>query len=133
MPNTQLPFPLQATAHPRLHLTRADLPGLRTRVTSTHARYAAQLVQWVDAHADWQPRLDYPFVGGRTAEVELEESGNFVTNAALAYLVSGEARHLALAKRWALQMCKMPQGAADNYGFGPYIAGLARAYDWLYD
>ncbi len=66
-------------------------------------------------------------LGGRTGEVELEESGTFVTNAALAYLLSEEPRNRALAKQWALQMCEMPSGEAANYGFGPYIAGLARA------
>jgi hypothetical protein len=120
------------TNHPRLHFTADDLPSLRQKAQGSHGRYARLLIEWVDAHTDWQPRVDYPFPNGRTTEVELEESGIFVTNAALAYVLSQEKRHLDLAKQWALRMCEVPQEEADNYGFGPYVAGLARAYDWLY-
>jgi hypothetical protein len=119
--------------HPRLHFTTAGLPAMRERAGKSHARYARLLLDWVAAHADWEPRTAYPFTMARTTEVELEESGIYVTNAALAYVISHDRDHLDLARRWALMMCEVPQGSPDNYGFGLYVAGLARAYDWLHD
>src|SRR3954447_16813396 len=112
------------TVHPRIHFTASDLPILRRKADSSHARYARLLFEWVDSHADWQPRVDYPFQNARTTEVELEESGIFVTNAALAYVLSQQTRYLDLAKQLALRMCEVPQEQPDNYGFGPYVAGL---------
>ena len=119
-------------SRPRLHFRADDVPRLHEQARGSHARYAQFLYKWVDAHAAWEPPTVDAFENARTKEVILEEAGTFLTNAALAYVLSREERHLNLAKAWALKMCEVPKESPNNYGFGPYVAGLARAYDWLY-
>lgn len=117
--------------HPRLHFDAAGLAALRERARGAHRRYAERLYEWVERHRDWYPAVQR--AEREWDEVALEECGAFVTNAALAAAVSGEAAHLDLARRWALAMGGFPAGELRNYGLGGYAAGLARAYDWLYD
>src|SRR5205823_5659045 len=115
--------------HPRLHFDGAGLEALRARAAGSHQRYAALLVVWLERHRNWSPPTGLP--AGAWNEVLLEECGAFVTNAALAAVVTGERADLAIARRWALAMSEV--GPLPNYGLGTYAAGLARTYDWLYD
>ena len=118
-------------SHPRLHFDAEGRSGLRARAGGTHRRYAEMLFEWVERNREWSPPTGLP--DSALNEVVLEQSGAFVTNAALAHVLSREARHLELAQRWALAMCEVPRGELRNYGLGIYAAGLARAYDWLYE
>jgi hypothetical protein len=118
-------------AHPRLHFDAAGREELRERARGTHRRYADLLLEWVRAHSNWSPPAHLP--DEALDEVILEECAAFVTNAALAAVVSGEVAHRDLARKWALAMCDLPRGDLANYGLGLYAAGLARAYDWLHD
>jgi Domain of unknown function (DUF4962) len=117
--------------HPRLHFDVAGREELRGRAEGMHRRYAQLLFEWVERYREWTPPLETP--ESALNEVVLEECGAFVTNAALAFVLSGSDEHLALARRWALAMAEVPRGELRNYGLGLYLAGLARAYDWLYD
>lgn len=115
--------------HPSLHFDAKGLEQLRRRATGTHRRYAKMLFDWVDKNKRWSP-LDMPYPAGR--EVALEQSGAFVTNVALAFVLSQRDEHLRLARKWIMEMLEYPKNGVRNYGFGIYAAGLARAYDWLY-
>ena len=119
--------------HPRLHFTGDDVSKLREQARGSHARYANLLYEWVDAHASWEPPTVESFEQARTKEVVLEGAAAFLTNVALACVLSQKERYLKLAKSWALAMCDVPAGAPNNYGFGPYVAALGRAYDWLFE
>jgi len=117
--------------HPRLHFDANGLADLRERAEKTHRRYADLLMEWVEKNRGWSPLVDVP--DNKLTEVLLEESGAFVTNAALACALSGKAEHRELARRWTLAMCQVPRAPLKNYGLGIYAAGLARSYDWLHE
>jgi hypothetical protein len=117
--------------HPRLHFNSEGSVRLRRQASGTHRRYAQLLFNWVERHREWSPPKTLPEGSGN--EVILEESGAFVTNFALAYVISGDNEHIELARRGALAMCELPRGELPNYGLGIYAAGLARAYHWLPD
>jgi hypothetical protein len=104
---------------------------LRERAAGTHRRYAGLLLDWLERHRGWSPPTDLP--DSALDEVALEECGAFVTNAALAFVLSRRVDDRELARGWALAMCELPRAERRNYGLGIYAAGLARAYDWLYD
>lgn len=116
------------TVHPRLHFGPDGQTQLRKRAAGTHSRYARPLSEWVQRHREWGPPVGLP--PNQINEVVLEESAAFLSNAALAAVIGGDAE---AARRWALAMCELPQDESANYGLGIYAAGLARAYDWLYD
>jgi hypothetical protein len=119
------------TRHPSLHFDAGKLKQLRKQALGTHEVYANRLYAWVDEKKSWTP----PKITGIDGdEVPLEESGAFLTNAALAYSLSGKNEYLEISRKWALAMCEYPKDAIAirNYGIGIYAAGLARAYDWLY-
>ncbi len=118
-------------SHPRLHFDTIGRRALVARAGGTHRRYAQHLFGWIDRYQQWTPPRELPESSGN--EVALEETAAFVTNAALAFVLSDEDKHLEISKRWALQMCELPQGGLRNYGLGVYAAGLARAYDWLFE
>ena len=115
--------------HPFLHFDAAGLERLRNNKEESHLRYVKFLYQWVEENKGWVP----PRITGKDGdEVQLEECGAFVTNAAIAYCLSRKKEYLDLALQWALKMCEIPKGAVTNYAIGIYFAGLGRAYDWLY-
>ena len=115
--------------HPSLHFNAEGLQRLRRQASRTHRRYAEMLFEWVDRNRKWSPS-DMPYPSGR--EVALEQSGAFVTNAALAFILSRQDEYLQLCRKWISEMLEYPINEVRNYGFGIYAAGLARAYDWLY-
>jgi len=115
--------------HPSLHFDAKGLEQLRHRARQTHRHYAEMLYEWVDRNRSWSPS-DMPYPSGR--EVALEQSGAFVTNVALAYILSQRQEYLQLCRKWIVQMLDYPRNEVRNYGFGIYAAGLARVYDWLY-
>lgn len=117
------------TGHPSLHFNAAKLEQLRNQALVTHKVYAKRLYQWMEHNQSWMP----PGVtGDQGDEVNLEESGAFLTNASMAFCLSGRGEYLEVAKTWALKMCDFPDEIISNYGVGIYAAGLARAFDWLY-
>lgn len=116
-------------AHPRLHFDAQGLRALSQRAGRTHRRHLQLLLDWVDRNRRWQ----LPELPDRSQEVVLEQSAAFLTNAALAYVLARRPEDLHLARRWMLAMCRRPKTQVRNYGLGIYAAGLARAYDWLYD
>lgn len=117
------------SSHPSLHFNAARLKELRKLTHGTHERYANLLYQWIENKKAWSP----PFITGVDGEeVQLEECAAFLTNASLAYCLSRKKEYLTLSRRWAMAMCNIPEEAVRNYGMGIYVAGLARAYDWLY-
>ncbi|WP_073059112.1 DUF4962 domain-containing protein [Fodinibius roseus] len=116
-------------SHPSLHFDSKRLTQLRAQAKGTHVRYAQNLFQWVDKNKSWSPSR---VTGGSGDEVPLEEAGAFLTNASLAFCLSRKEQHFEIARNWALAMCEYPSGAIRNYGMGIYVAGLARAFDWLY-
>jgi|GEM_PF-2344639 len=118
-------------SHPRLHFDAASRELLRGKARTSHERYARLLFEWVEHNRDWKPPAQA--ASRPLGEVELEQSAAFVTNAALAAVLSGKPGHVELARTWALGMCASSSGAEDNYALGLYAAGLARAYDWLFD
>ena len=115
-------------SHPRLHFDHAGRNDLRDRARTTHQRYSELLLDWVGKHRKWTPpfpRVKEEFsLVGKGDEVLLEQCGAFLTNAALAYVLSEQQTHFELARRWALEMCRLERG---KYGLGSYAAGLARA------
>ncbi|MFQ6034901.1 MAG: DUF4962 domain-containing protein [Sedimentisphaerales bacterium] len=115
--------------HPSLHFDVEGLEQLRRRAKETHRHYAEMLFEWVEQNRNWSP-LDMPYPSGR--EVALEQSAAFVTNVALAFVLSQQDEYLQLCRRWVSQMLKYPKDGVRNYGFGIYAAGLGRVYDWLY-
>jgi hypothetical protein len=105
------------------------LEALRKNKEERHLRYVNFLYSWVEENKSWTP----PFITGKDGdEVQLEECAAFLTNASLAYCLSGKKEYLDLARQWALKMCEIPKGAVTNYAMGIYMAGLGRSYDWLY-
>jgi len=115
--------------HPSLHFNAEGLEQLRRQAKGTHRRYADMLFEWVKRNRHWSP-LDMPYPSGR--EVALEQSAAFVTNVALAFVLSQRDEYLQLCRRWVAEMLQYPKNGVRNYGFGIYAAGLARVYDWLY-
>jgi len=119
-----------SSRHPSLHFNDREKEKLLRRVRRTHSRYAGILCEWVDRYQQWSPSNLLDKLKGN--EVALEQCGAFITNAALAFVVSRRGKYLQLVQKWASEMCDYPQNEVRNYGFGIYAAGLARAYDWLY-
>ncbi|WP_226781315.1 heparinase II/III family protein [Oceaniglobus trochenteri] len=117
-----------------MHVDETRLAALRDGRDPVLAGYRDALVDWVDRHRDWTPPRDLTS-GSRTMEVLLEESAAYLTNAALAALITQEPRHLDLARTWARALARLPgQGVwANNYAFGVHAAGLGRALVWLHD
>ena len=94
--------------HPSLHFDSGKLEQLRSQANGTHQIYATRLYQWVDEKKSWSP----PKITGIDGdEVQLEESAAFLTNAALAFCLSGRNEYLELSRRWALAMCGYPKNA----------------------
>lgn len=116
--------------HPFLHFDSKRLDILRKNKEEGHLRYVNFLYQWIEENKSWIP----PFITGKDGdEVQLEECAAYLTNASLAYCLSKKKQHFDLALQWALKMCEIPKGAVTNYAMGIYMAGLGRAYDWLYN
>jgi len=120
-----------AAGHPSLHFDADGLQRLRRRAKGKHRRYAEALYKWVDRYHTWMPpAIPEPAAAG--AEVPLEHTSAFVTNAALAFVLSQRDDYLQLTRKWASVMCENPGEKCPGYGSGIYAAGLARVYDWLY-
>ena len=117
------------STHPSLHFTTGELQLMKKNASGTHQRYAEQLYRWVDSHSEWSPPI---MEGGAGSEVALEETGAFLTNAGLAWVLSGKKRHFELARSWSLAVCSQRVETLRSYGRGVLAAGLARSYDWLY-
>jgi hypothetical protein len=115
---------------PRLHFHASDAARFRRGLEGRHGRYARLLFAWVERNRDWTPLRDSP--DRKFRNTILEEEGAFITNAALAAVLSGRREHLDLARRRALAMCEWPRDGFDYYSLGVYAASLARAYDWLF-
>jgi hypothetical protein len=118
-------------SHPRLHFSAEGRKSLRARAQHSHRRYAALLLAWVEQNRQWMPPSKPS--PEPLNEVVLEQCAAFLTNAALAFTLSEREEHLELARCWATAMCKAPLENSKNYGLGLYAAGLARAYDWLFE
>ncbi len=115
--------------HPSLHFGHDQIETFRERASGTHQRYSQILTKWVEEHRSWSPpRLN----GGTGAEVALEETGAFLTNAALAWVISEDEEVLAVALDWARTVSAQGIEGIRSYGRGALAAGLARSYDWLY-
>jgi hypothetical protein len=117
------------TVHPSIHFNPSKLKDIQRKAHGSHKLYVDRLYQWVEKNKSWNPPK---ITGGKGSEVQLEESAAFLTNLSLAYCISRNMEYLRLAKKWALKMCDYQERAIRNYGIGIYVAGLARAYDWLY-
>jgi len=117
-------------SHPSLHLTDDSLSRLRGNAAGSHRRFAERLQQWMEENREWIPG---PPPSGDGAEVFCEETAAFVTNGALACLLSRDSRDLAAARNWILALSESPLPNDRNYGRGILAAGVARAYDWLFD
>ena len=91
--------------HPSLHFDAKGLEQLRHQARRTHCHYAEMLYKWVDRNRSWSPS-DTPYPSGR--EVALEQSGAFVTNVALAYILSQQQEYLQLCRKWIVQMLDYP-------------------------
>lgn len=115
--------------HPSLHFTGLKIPSLRQNARRSHLRYAELLYEWLDAHSGWRP----PRMGSEPeTALALEECGVFLTNAALAWVISERKRYLNLALDWMLAVCEQGIEQIRKYNRGVLAAGLARSYDWLY-
>src|SRR4051812_15084464 len=108
----------ERSAHPRLHFNAPGREALRGSARTSHLRYADLLASWVRENESWSPPAH--LADNALNEVMLEECAAFVTNAALQAVVTGEARDLDLARRWALAMAELPRGELQNYGLGIY-------------
>jgi len=115
--------------HPSIHFNETRLKEIRHNARGTHRIYVDRLYRWMEKNVSWEPP---EITGEQGNEVELEESGAFLTNVSLAFSISGKREYLEIARKWALKMCDYPNKAIRNYGIGIYVAGLARSYDWLY-
>jgi len=119
-----------SSKHPSLHFDSEGLKQLRINSKGTHRKYAEILFNWVTRNQSFSPMEMLNQYKGN--EVSLEQCGAFLTNTALAFVVSEKDEYLNISRKWALEMCEYPLEKVLNYGFGIYAAGLARAYDWLY-
>ena len=119
-------------ARPSLYFDADGVEQLRQRAATTHRRYFDALQRWVDAHLDRQPLrgIDAGFVQ-QSSEVYFEETFSFLSNAMLAYLVTGEERYANVARTWLRALCTYPPTMGGAYSVGPCIAALAHGYDWL--
>jgi len=128
---TAAPQPIAfITDRPRLHFRLKELAEIRREIHTTRKRYFKNLLAWLQSRKTWSPPSDTP--QGTLNEVQLETAGAFVTNAALAAVLTEDPQIVALAKSWALRMARGAALRPRNYGYGAYAAGLARAYDWLH-
>ena len=109
--------------HPSLHFNYEDIKELRRRIVGTHNRYGKLLYQWADRNRT--------FVLSDTRDPE--QIGTFVTNFALAYVLSRDDEYLRISRRLIMDMCEYYKDKRLTYGYGSYAAGMARAYDWLYN
>lgn len=116
--------------HPSLHFNSDGLKQLRINSKGTHRKYAEMLFDWIKRNKSFSPMEMINQYKGN--EVSLEQSGAFVTNTSLAFVVSENKEYLDMSRKWALEMCEYPLEKVLNYGIGIYAAGLARTYDWLY-
>jgi hypothetical protein len=125
---------VRANEHPRLHFTSKNIQDLRRQARTNHKYQWQNLLQTVRNNASWEPMTDLTdeWLSHGSREVYLEEAGAMLTNVALAYVIEEDPGYLELAKHWMKIMVSIPQERLDNYGFGFYLMGLARAYDWLY-
>ena len=83
--------------HPRLHLGGRSVVDLRDRGPGPAAKHLEQLVHWVDRNRDWTP-----FAGNHDrcfANTVLEEEGAYITNVALAALLTDREEIASLARR----------------------------------
>lgn len=115
--------------HPFLHFSAEDIPVLRQRAKTTHARHWSKLVEAVQRTAEWNPSTI--IADEDITEYYAAEAGTILTNTALAYLISGNQDFLQLASHYIQDMCAVPKAGARNYGMADYVMGLCRAYDWL--
>lgn len=128
-------------ARPGLFFDQSDVRGLRDKCGGGMRGQFEALVEYADEHiADTPPKLE-----GDYEERGLKVEHPYLTNIldfSFLYVVTGEAKYLEAAKRWALFLASMeewagPAGPNDVEGDRGLYAGfgltaLACAYDWLY-
>ena len=107
------PLPHLRAGHPRLLVTPEDLPRLLKQV----AAYPTEWARVTDA-GRWSS--DDPGYG----------AGRVIRSAALAYLVTGEEKHLRNVTALAESIARSHK--LDTYATPEALFGLALAYDWCY-
>ena len=131
------------SSHPSLFFTAADVDAIRARAASSLKPQLDALVAYAAAHLDEAPpaelhggyekkgdQIQYPFHA-------------HILNFSFLARITGEARYLDAARRWALTLASMPElvGVIDaaamkcascGYPEGWALTALAVAYDWLY-
>jgi hypothetical protein len=114
--------------HPRIHITGADVEGLKAKAGSTHEFYYRKLLEAADGLCDEH----VPRVMG-TGD-DHRAFGNMLDVLALALLLSGDEKYLAAVRRFL-----KPILAADDWQggiglvTGHLMGGVAVCYDWLRD
>lgn len=129
--------------HPRLFLTAGELPGLREKAKTTHREILASLEKMLDGEL----RGYEPMTPGKAAgQVDLDPlrgHGSIPGIVAFSALITQDPKRIALAKKWLLAECAIERwgtakgGEDDGHEHdlvaGHALAGVALAYDWLYD
>ncbi len=122
---------LKVSGHPRLHMTAETLSALKGKAKTTHAFYYGKLIEAADtsaaAIAKGEPRI-------RNRGDNNRGFGDILPVLSMAYLLSGDEKYLAATRSIVSQIV-----AFDTWGdqmdlvAGHFMAGVAIAYDWLYD
>jgi len=114
--------------HPRIHFTAADLAKVRERTGGTHEFYYAELLRTANDFA----RKRMPKKFGKSDNDRLY--GDMISVLAMAYLLSGEQKHLNACVRTIEALLSLERwGDGLNLVTGHYMSGVATAYDWLHD
>ena len=116
--------------HPQLHFDKPAAASFLGELSGKRLAYAKQLFGWVDRNRKWSPTANIR--DKKFSNTVLEEEGAFVTNVALAYVLSGRPDHLKLVRSRTLALCQSPPDRMNLYSLGMYVASLARVYDWLH-
>jgi len=121
-------FETRVKTHPRIHLVAADVPVLKKRAATTHAVYYEKLLKLADEFA--AAKLP-PVIGVGDDD---RGYGDQLAMLSMAYLISGDPKHLAQCRRLLAPMLGTPSWQ-DGIGLvtGHQLAGVCLMYDWLHD
>jgi hypothetical protein len=122
-------------AHPSIFFSSGDIPGIRTKATTSHSA----IVQPIVSLANSLLPLPVPTAPTGADYTNLSLDSRDVTVLAFAYIATGDVRYLNLGKQYLVSFASWPYWGADaklgdrDLSLGFMLRACAMAYDWLYD
>jgi hypothetical protein len=122
-------------AHPSLYFSTADIPGIRTKATGSHAA----IMQPILSQANSLLSSPVPSAPTGAAYTLLCNAARDIKVLSFAWTATGDTRYLNLARSYLASFSSWPFWGGDaaagdrDLSLGAMISGCAFAYDWLYD